>query len=149
MTTQAFPATQAAPAVAPPAEERSPRGSLASSISNAVVRLFAEHLGRGPTKARTVISRDLISVVLEDTFTKAERKLIAEGHEQLVLTTRRAMQQVMRGELVAAVESLSERRVIAFLSDQQAQPDCAVETFVLEPIAHEHHPDEGSSHGST
>jgi uncharacterized protein YbcI len=140
MTTQALPATEAA-------EERSARGSLASSISNAVVRLFAENLGRGPTKARTVISRDLISVVLEDTFTKAERKLIETGREQLVLATRRAMQQVMRQELVAAVETLSERRVIAFLSDQQAQPDCAVETFVLEPISREQRTEEGASNG--
>ena len=137
---------QALPSAATP--ERSAHGSLASSISNAVVRLFAENLGRGPTKARTVISRDLISVVLEDTFTKAERKLVETGHEQMVIGTRRAMQQVMRSELVAAVESLSERRVIAFLSDQQAQPDCAVETFVLEPISHEHYPDEGAALGS-
>jgi hypothetical protein len=40
----------------------------------------------------------------------------------------------MRDALVEAVESLSQRRVIAFLSDQQAEPDFAVESFVLEPL---------------
>src|SRR6185503_14609514 len=60
---------------------RPAQGLLANSVSNAVVRLFAEYLGRGPTKARTVVSRDLISVVLEDTLTKAERSLIERGQQ--------------------------------------------------------------------
>jgi uncharacterized protein YbcI len=114
---------------------RPARGVLANAISTAVVRLFAEYLGRGPTKAHTVVSRDLISVVLEDTLTKAERSLIAGGQEEVVLDMRRALQSAMRAALVDAVESLSERRVIAFLSDQQADPDFAVESFVLEPLA--------------
>jgi uncharacterized protein YbcI len=115
---------------------RQTQGLLANSVSNAVVRLFAEYLGRGPTKARTVVSRDLISVVLEDTLTKAERSLVARGQQDVVLEMRRALQSAMRDALVEAVESLSQRRVIAFLSDQQAEPDFAVESFVLEPIPH-------------
>jgi uncharacterized protein YbcI len=113
---------------------RPAQGLLANSVSNAVVRLFAEYLGRGPTKARTVVSRDLISVVLEDTLTKAERSLIERGQQDIVIQMRRALQVAMRGALVEAVESLSNRRVIAFLSDQQAEPDFAVESFVLEPL---------------
>jgi len=113
---------------------RPAQGLLANSVSNAVVRLFAEYLGRGPTKARTVVSRDLISVVLEDTLTKAERSLIERGQQDIVIQMRRALQVAMREALVEAVESLSNRRVIAFLSDQQAKPDFAVESFVLEPL---------------
>ena len=113
---------------------RPAQGLLANSVSNAVVRLFADYLGRGPTKARTVVSRDLISVVLEDTLTKAERSLIERGQQDIVIEMRRALQGAMRGALVEAVESLSNRRVIAFLSDQQAEPDFAVESFVLEPL---------------
>jgi uncharacterized protein YbcI len=112
-----------------------PRGPLASDISNAVVHLFSEYLGRGPTRVRTVITPNLISVVMEDTLTKAERKLIERGEEQLVIQTRRITQQMMRSDLVNQVESLSGRRVIAFLSDHQADPDFAIENFVLEPLA--------------
>jgi uncharacterized protein YbcI len=115
---------------------RPTQGLLANSVSNAVVRLFAEYLGRGPTKARTVVSRDLISVVLEDTLTKAERSLVARGREDVVLEMRRALQAAMRNSLVEAVESLSHRRVVACLSDQQAEPDFAVQSFVLEPLPH-------------
>ena len=116
---------------------RPTQGLLANSVSNAVVKLFAEYLGRGPTKARTVVSRDLISVVLEDTFTKAERSLIERGQRDIVIEMRRALQSAMRDALVEAVESLSKRRVIAFLSDQHADPDFAIESFVLEPLPQE------------
>lgn len=117
--------------------DRPPRGLLANSISNAVVKLFAEYLGRGPTKARTVVSRDLISVVLEDTVTKAEHSLIERGRKEIVLEMRRALQVTMREPLVEAVESLSGRRVIAFLSDHQTEPDFAIANFVLEPLVHD------------
>jgi uncharacterized protein YbcI len=73
--------------------------------------------------------------VLEDTMTRAERSLVAGGQEEVVLEMRRALQGAMRAALVDAVESLSGRRVIAFLSDQHADPDFAVESFVLEPHA--------------
>ena len=40
----------------------------------------------------------------------------------------------MREELVGAVERLSERKVIAFMSDNHIDPDMAAEVFVLEPL---------------
>lgn len=109
------------------------KGHLSASISNAVVKLFADFVGRGPTKARTVMGRDLVAVVLQDTFTKAERHLLERGATETVLSVRRTMQATMRDDLVAVVEELTGRKVIAFLSDHQADPDFAVESFVLEP----------------
>jgi uncharacterized protein YbcI len=111
------------------------RNSVSSEISNAVVRTFAEYLGRGPTRARTIITPNLISVVLEDTLTKAERRLADTGEEDWVLQSRRVLQKTMRGDLTSSVESLSGRKVVAFLCDHQIQPDFAVENFVLEPEA--------------
>lgn len=107
-------------------------GQTASAISNAVVSLFAEYLGRGPTRARTSFGRDLVTVVLEETLTKAERRLVTEGEVEAVLATRRTFQRTMRDDLVAAVERLTGRTVTAFLSDQHANPDVSVEIFVLE-----------------
>jgi uncharacterized protein YbcI len=111
------------------------RGQVSSAISSVVVKLFATYLGRGPTKARTVLTPNLISVVLEDTLTRAERRLVEIGRERFVVEMRRVMQDVMRDDLVAAIESITGRRVLAFLSDHQADPDYAVESFVLEPLA--------------
>ncbi len=117
-----------------PIAEPSPSGaSPAALISNLVVRTFSEYTGRGPTKAWTSMDGDLVTVVLQDTLTKGERSLVADGRSQLVLDMRRAFQETMRADLVAGVEHILERRVAAFLSDNHIDPDIAVETFVLAP----------------
>lgn len=113
--------------------ERASAGSLAAEISNAVVRLLSEYTGRGPTRARTHITEELISVVLRDTLTKGEISLIAAGKTELVLAARKAYQEAMGADLTAAVEHHSGRKVLAFLSDNHLEPDIAIESFVLEP----------------
>jgi uncharacterized protein YbcI len=127
MTTEFAPSTQPRGAI-----DSESRGRLASAISNTVVRVFADYVGRGPTRARTVIHGTIITVVLQDTLTKAEHRLIERGQTDTVIDTRRAFQQTMRDELIGAIEDLCGSRVIAFLSDHQAEPDFAVENFILE-----------------
>jgi uncharacterized protein YbcI len=113
--------------------DRSVAGPLSSDISNAVVRLLSEYTGRGPTKARTYIADDMITVVLQDTLTKGERSLLRDGETSLVLANRKAFQNTMAEELTAAVERFSGRKVLAFLSANHVDPDFAVETFILAP----------------
>jgi uncharacterized protein YbcI len=107
--------------------------SPAAAISNRVVQLMSSYTGRGPTKAWTSIDQDLISVVLRDTLTKGERSLVSDGRSDLVLGMRKAYQNTMRRDLVSAIEQLTGRKVIAFLSDNHMDPDIAIESFVLEP----------------
>jgi uncharacterized protein YbcI len=109
------------------------RGQSSSAISNAVVGIFRDYTGRGPTKARATISEDHVAVVLEDTLLKAERSLVADGERDAIRHMRRRFQDTMRDDLVAAVEKATGRRVKAFMSDNQLDPDYAVEFFVLEP----------------
>jgi uncharacterized protein YbcI len=112
--------------------EGKPPGTM---ISTAAVQLLREYTGRGPTKAKTAISDDLVTIVLADTLTKGERKLVENGHAERVLELRHDFQLVMRDELVAIVEDRLERKVIAFMSQNHIDPDLAVEVFVLEPVA--------------
>ena len=114
-------------------EERPTGGTVAAAISRATVRIMAEYTGRGPTKARTSIRDDVVLVLLQDTLTRAERTLLAAGDEQFVLDTRGRFQRTMRTDLVAAVEMLTERKVIAFMSTNHIDPDMAAEVFVLAP----------------
>jgi uncharacterized protein YbcI len=117
----------------PSTEDASPeRGRVAASISTAVVRLFTEHTGRGPTRARTTIDGDLIVVVLHDGQTKAERALVRSGRTEVVLTLRRAFQESMGPELIEIVERLTRRRVLSFMSANHADPDTAAEVFVMD-----------------
>ncbi len=96
---------------------------------------MSEYTGRGPTKARTTIGKDVVIVLLEDTLTKGERSLAADGKTDLVLTTRFAFQETMRADLVAAVQDITGRDVAAFMSANHIDPDMAVEVFVLNPKA--------------
>jgi uncharacterized protein YbcI len=108
---------------------------MSAAISNAVVQLLSEYTGRGPTKARTYMNDDLITVVLRDTMTTGERSLCEDGQGELVLATRKAYQNTMADDLVAAVEEHSGRTVFAFLSDNHIDPDIAIESFVMVPEA--------------
>jgi uncharacterized protein YbcI len=114
-----------------------PKGSVSSAISNAVVQLMREYTGRGPTKARTHMDEDLITVVLQDTLTMGERSLVRDGEADLVLTSRKAFQRTMSSQMIAAVERHSGRQVLAFLSANHVDPDIAIESFVLAPIGDE------------
>ena len=44
--------------------EHAQSGSKAAAISNMVVRTVSEYTGRGPTKARTYITDDVVTVIL-------------------------------------------------------------------------------------
>ena len=46
---------------------------------------------------------------------------------------RRAYQDAMRTDCIAAIEQLTDRTVTAFMSANHIDPDIAVETFILDP----------------
>ena len=112
--------------------DRPTGNSLSAAISNAIVRITAEYTGRGPTKARTSIRDDVILVLMQETLTKAERSLLAAGQGPFVLETRTRFENTMRDAYVAAVEQLTQRKVLAFMSANHLEPDMGAELFVLE-----------------
>ena len=112
-----------------------PSTSPAAAISTGAVKLLREYTGRGPTQARTTIGNDTVTLVVADALTAGERKLAESGFEDSVLRTRHEFQKAMRDDLVALVEEHTERKVIAFMSDNHVDPDYGVEVFVLAPEA--------------
>jgi uncharacterized protein YbcI len=111
--------------------ETEERSSPAAAISTATVQIFRRRAGRGPVKARTHISGDLVSVVLGDTLTRAEQTLVENGEWQHVEALRLRMQGIMKDEMVAAVEKQMGRKVVAFASANHCNPDLAFENFLL------------------
>ena len=114
-------------------DERTQAGSVSSAISNAVRQLLADYTGRGPTRARTSIRDNLVVVLLEDTLTKGERRLVHKGRDYRVIDYRREFQEAMRDDAIASIEELTGRKVMAFMSANHIDPDLAAELFVLEP----------------
>jgi uncharacterized protein YbcI len=113
-------------------------GQIAAAISTAVVHVFSEHTGRGPTRARTTIDGETVVVILQDGMTKAEQSLVDAGRHAEVLQLRRTFQETMRDDLVAVVERLTARSVQAFMSANHVEPDAAAEVFLLDSKIAEH-----------
>jgi uncharacterized protein YbcI len=128
--------TRITPAPSPegaPRDGRPRGGSLLAQISNAMVRIHKEHWGKGPTKARTIYTEDIVLTRLDQIFTQAEATLIGAGREEEVRNMRIAFQRELEHEFVGAVERLTGRKVQAFISEMHAGTNMGIELFVLEP----------------
>jgi uncharacterized protein YbcI len=106
-------------------------GEMRAMISTEIVRLQADYYGKGPTKAKTYIVEDIVVVVLEESFTRAEKTLAARGERDAIQHIRRRFQQQMADSFIGIVEQVTGRKVRAFLSETNIDQDVSVETFLL------------------
>ena len=111
---------------------RDGQGSLRADISTAIVGLYKQHYGKGPTHCRTYLEPDLVVVVLGEGYTVGEGTLFEAGKWYEVRSARQIWQDSMHERFVETIEGLTERKVKAFLSANRQDPDYAVELFVLE-----------------
>ena len=111
--------------------DRSSLGEMRAMISNEIVRLQAEYYGKGPTRAKTYIVEDLVVVVLEESFTRAEKTLAERGERDAIENIRRRFQQHMADDFTSVVEQATGRKVRVFLSETNIDQDVSVETFLL------------------
>jgi uncharacterized protein YbcI len=108
------------------------QGTLRSDISTAIVGLYKQHFGKGPTHCRTYLEPNLVIVVLGQGYTAGERMMFEAGKWYEVREARQIWQDSMEERFVTTIESLTGREVSAFLSANRQEPDFAVELFVLE-----------------
>jgi uncharacterized protein YbcI len=105
-------------------------------IANAMVRLYKEAFGRGPTKARAQFAgQDTLVVILENSLTVAERNLVAMGEHQRLREARLFFQYALEEQFRAIVEQALARRTVAFVSGMDTARDVAMEVFTLEPAS--------------
>ena len=104
-----------------------------AEVTKGMVSLHRRFYGKGPTKAKTYAVNDTVICVLEGGFTTVERTLIDEHDVEAVLQVRRSFQRAMEHHFTEIVEEALGRKVIAYMSQIHADPDLAVELFVLEP----------------
>jgi len=107
-------------------------GAIVAEISREVVGIYAEYFGRGPTKAKTHWREDVVTCILEDAFTRAERVLVDGGRFDQVRLNRQAFQDEIEPLFRAAIEKVTGRRVETCLS-QINKDGVAAEIFVLGP----------------
>lgn len=113
------------------------QSKLTRSISSALVALYTTHYGHDRTTATTYINDNVVVCVLEDILTTGEDALIADGLDGEVIDARVAFQTDTEDEFSAAIERLTHRDVVAFMSANQTTPGIACELFFLDaaPLA--------------
>lgn len=111
----------------------SDHGATMAAVSRRIVGLLKEYYGKGPTKARTYQSGELVVVVLAGGYTQGERTLIEEGRGKTVLDLRAEFQDVMGPRFKRVISEELRRGVVAFMSAAHHDPDYNVELFILAP----------------
>jgi uncharacterized protein YbcI len=107
-------------------------GELNAAVTSALIGIQNEHLGRGHRTASTFHHGNVIVTLMHDVMTPLEKSLLNTGNATAVANMRHLMQEAMRSEFSSAIERLSGRDVIAFLSANHTDPDMASELFVLD-----------------
>jgi len=111
-------------------------GQLLAAISTKIVAILREHYGRGPMKAKTYALDDIIVVVMRGSgFTPLEQTIMDSGQPDRVVEMRHQFQHMMTKQFTETIEELTDRKVLAFLSQAHVDPDITIEIlFVSSPL---------------
>ena len=120
-----------------PAHETALTGDeLLGAVTEAMVAFHQRYHHRKPVTAKTLmLGGDLIACVLGGVYTDVEKTMIEIQRSTIVQETRNAFQDAMQDKFIGAIERLSGRRVLAFISNHHVGPDIEIELFFLAPEA--------------
>jgi uncharacterized protein YbcI len=109
--------------------------ALLTAVTAAMVAMHERYHHRVPVTAKTLLLGDEVLIcVLSGVYSDVEKTMIELQRGTLVQQVRSAFQVAMEHKFIAAVERLSGREVLAFVSDQHVGPDIEIELFMLKPI---------------
>jgi uncharacterized protein YbcI len=107
-------------------------GELNAVITSALVGIHTEYLGRGPTNASTFHHGNVLVTLLHGVLTNAEKSLAKTDRAPIVKNIRQLLYDTLEADSRAAVERLTGRTVLAFISGNHIDPDIATELFILD-----------------
>jgi uncharacterized protein YbcI len=106
---------------------------LLAAISTHIVAILRDRYGRGPMTAKTYALDDLVVVVTRDEgFTALEQTIMDHDEPGLVVTMRRDFAHDMARHYTETIERLTQRTVLASLSQSHIEPGITMETFFLD-----------------
>jgi uncharacterized protein YbcI len=118
-----------------PAPEASLTGDqILAAVTDAMVGFHQRYHHRKPVTAKTLmLGDDLLACVLGGVYTDVEKTLIEIQRKTIVQQTRNEFQNAMQDKFINAVERLTGRTVLAFISNHHVGPDIEIELFLLTP----------------
>lgn len=107
---------------------------LLAAVTEAMVTFHERYHHRKPVTAKTLmLGDDLLACVLGGAYTDVEKTMIEIQRSTIVQETRNEFQNAMQDKFINAVERLTGRNVLAFISNHHVGPDIEIELFLLTP----------------
>jgi uncharacterized protein YbcI len=107
-------------------------GELNAAVTSALVGIHTEYLGRGPTSASTFHHGNVLVTLMHGVLTNAEKSIAKTDRAPVVKNIRQLLHQTLEADSRAAVERLTGRNVVAFISGNHLDPDIAADLFILD-----------------
>lgn len=113
-------------------ESKQFRSEMTDQISGAMVELYAANYGHQRTIAQTYINDKSVLCLLQNSESRGEEREVTAGGAQQVTDNRVAFQVRTEDEFTQAIERITGRSVVAFMSANQDSLDYAAELFILD-----------------
>ncbi len=106
---------------------------LLAAVTEAMVALHERYHYRKPATAKTLLlDGELLASILEGVYTDVEKTMIELQHTAIVKQTRSAFHTAAQHKFIGAIEQLSGREVLTFISNHHVGPDVEIKLFVLD-----------------
>ena len=106
--------------------------AIEGRIANRMGEIQADYYGTAPRKAEAhYLPGRLVTVVLRETFTKAEQRLIAHGHGEPLREGRERFQRLSEDQFTSVIEQQTGETVATFVSTTHLEDAVALEVFLL------------------
>jgi uncharacterized protein YbcI len=112
--------------------------ALLAAVTDEMVGLHQRYYQRAPVTAESVLLEgEVLICILAGVYTDVEKTMIELQRTAIVQETRSTFQRAMEHKFISAVERLSGRDVLSFISNCRVGPDMEIEVFILESNSYE------------
>lgn len=109
---------------------------IAARISDEIAAIHRESYGETVESAQTHVGDDYVVCLLDIALLPHERLLLDQGRaEDSIRDVRRSFQAAIGPTFAAAIEHMTGRRVVGFVSETHIDPSFCVEFFRLAPAS--------------
>ena len=106
--------------------------TIEARIATEMCEIQADYYGVAPRKAEAhYLPGKLVTVVLRETFTKAEQRLIENGSGEPLRDGRERFQRLSEDQFVSVIEQETGEQVSTFVSTTHLEDAVAIEVFLL------------------
>lgn len=123
------------------------KGQLERDLSQAIQSIYNDNLGHRPSKISCHLSKDRITILMEDSITPVEQFLFDKGQEELAEQVRTDLIAVLEKEIVQTVEDVIGVKVADLLSDAGLETGRTGIIVVLESPPNIRSKQNGKQHG--